>query len=188
MHHYTLVPVTSLNIAALTARIERDFAPHDRPPKEALIHDFNAGLYTAYELMEGDVSCAYAFCAQNEKSVLISFLAVEPKLRSNGCGTILLQLLAAEFASFDSLFVEVSPPKAAKDEKAKHTRERRIRFYRRAGFDVCRHTSVQLFDVPYLIMRYPISRTPVDVKSCLGGIYAKLLRDSYHTRLTFISA
>lgn len=79
---------------------------------------------------EDDILCGFAYFIENEETVFILFLAVNPELRSKGIGSKIISWIK-ESCPNKTIFLDVEKP----DEKAQNNAQRlkRIEFYKRNG-------------------------------------------------------
>ena len=81
--------------------------------------------------LDGTCFCGFSYTVTTEKYLYISFLAVDPALRSRGYGAQMLTLLRQQ-APGRALLAEVERPEPESPNYAQ--RVRRVEFYRRNGF------------------------------------------------------
>lgn len=79
---------------------------------------------------DGDF-CGFTLTVCSGKYLYISFIAVDPALRSKGCGAKILASLQAQHP-YQALLVEVEAPEEGAENALQ--RQRRIEFYLRNGF------------------------------------------------------
>lgn len=170
-----LIPVEKSAYRALYAAMKRDFPPDELPPCFAVRRNLRKGVYTALFLEEDGQEIGYIVMTAPDDSTnaLISFLAVSPERRSKGYGGELLRLLRLRFAG-RVLALEAEAPAAAASEEERLLRERRIRFYKRAGFRAAPTARANIFGVPMEIM--------VSTQEDVGSV-RELMRGLYQTAL-----
>lgn len=80
---------------------------------------------------EGETFCGFTLTVNSEKYLYISFIAVNPALRSQGIGGKILRQLQERYPG-KSMLVEVETPSEGAENELQ--REKRMRFYMRNGF------------------------------------------------------
>ena len=159
----------------LYAHMKLDFPGNELPPYTVVMRSLHKKIYGAVFLEENGEALGYAVVTAPDgiPFALISYLAISPERRGQGYGGELLGLLGRRFAGH-ALVVEVESPAAAKSEGDRALRERRIRFYQRAGFRAVPTERAVIFGVAMEIM----VNTPEDV-----GSVRKLMRGLYRPSL-----
>lgn len=142
-------------------RLAADFTRSERRPLSSLRRSWERGEYEAFGLFEGGVCLGYAFFLRLGRSCLLDYFAVSSRRRGEGLGSLFLQRLTGALAGVDCVLAEVEDPDRAKTAADRDTRERRLRFYRRAGF---RETALRsrLFGVDYRLLEAPTGQTHTD--------------------------
>ena len=117
-------------------RITKDFPRNERPGRGTFRKRLYAGKWECVGLFEGETLMAYAVLSVNLPSgySFLLYLAVDAAGRGKGTGTQMLEKLKERYGDTKGLIIEVEDPAAAKTEDDRDIRERRIRFYERAGY------------------------------------------------------
>lgn len=117
-------------------RITKDFPRNERPGRGTFRKRLYAGKWECVGLFEGETLMAYAVLSVNLPSgySFLLYLAVDAAGRGKGTGTQMLEKLKERYGDTKGLIIEVEDPAAAKTEDDREIRERRIRFYERAGY------------------------------------------------------
>jgi len=134
--------------------MKRDFPKNELPPAFAVQGNLKSGVYQGMFFQDDagqDVGYAVVTAPDGSGYALVNFFAIFPDVRSLGYGGQALTSLSERYAP-RVLVLEVDSPDAAKDERDRHVCERRIRFYRRAGFSVAPTKRAKIFGVNMLIM------------------------------------
>jgi GNAT superfamily N-acetyltransferase len=153
-------------------RMERDFPPNERPPRQGVWLNMKRGVYLASYLMEDDEAAGYAVISPGSEPEfsLLSYFAIEPGKRGEGLGSRFLELLIEKRKGCDILIEVEDPGKAVGEERRK--RESRIRFYANAGFRMAPVAKCSVFGVDMLIMHYG-ERAIESVRQVMHGIYIR---------------
>lgn len=151
--------------------MKRDFPRNERPPYFAVRGSLTRGVYGAVYLLDQDKVIGYAVVTApgDSQFALINFLAILPDRRSNGYGSRLIALLAERYQD-RTLVLEVESPDAAKDGQERLQRQRRVRFYERAGFFVVPTERCKIFGVDMWIMMNK-SAGGVSVRGIMRAMY-----------------
>ena len=88
--------------------------------------------------------------------VLVSLFAVLKESRGTGTGSAFLAGMAHLFQERKCLVVEVEKAEEAQTEGERVIRERRIRFYQRAGFRIVPGITYSIWGVPMHLMLKPL--------------------------------
>lgn len=117
-------------------RITKDFPRIERPSRGVFRNRIRRGLWECVGLYEGEQLLAYAVMSVNLPSgyAFLMFLAVDAAGRGKGTGSRMLAALKERYQDGKGLIIEVEDPAIAKTQQEKEIRERRIRFYERAGY------------------------------------------------------
>ena len=110
------------------------FPPDELKPLRTIQRHMEEGSYSAWGLFQGEVLLGYALLWQmlGSGAFLLDYLGVPQAQRGQGWGSQLIAQLLQQLQGA-SILVEVEAPDA--QIPAKRTlQQRRIRFYRRAGF------------------------------------------------------
>lgn len=151
-----MVPLDPAEFKRIYKRIKKDFAEGEYPPYFILRGQILNGIQQCYLYIEDGVEKAYAVCAANHLNgyVLISLLSVYPQYRGGGVGTAFLEKIKQSYDKKKGLLVEVEKPDCAKNEAEKTVRQKRIRFYQKAGFQVVPNLDYAIWGVPMHLMVY----------------------------------
>lgn len=154
-----LKPMDEAQIIALyESALRRDFPPSELKSLSSILNMLRKGTYDVLGAFQGDRLIAYAllYRPKEGRSVLLDYLAVEPDVRNQGIGSMLLFQLREYYCEMaDVLMIECERPKAAPDEDEAR---KRIRFYTKAGAKLT-NVRIWLFDVEYSILVLPCGAT-----------------------------
>lgn len=159
--------------------MKKDFPPDELRPLEEFLERLDRGIYECLGLFDGegkptsDTLRAYGFFVKNEeeKTVLLDFLAVCPKFRDQGLGGRFLKASREYFCSYQGILIECESEMTAENEAELSVRSRRIGFYKKNG---CVHTRTRakLFGVDFDILYLPIQdEEKQEVKQQLCHMY-----------------
>ena len=168
------------NFEALYRRMETDFPPDEMASKARLAKLLDNGEYQAIELLDSDGPCAYTVYNDKTDDVFVAYLATYADRRGKGVGSELLsQLKEKFFEGHASIILEVEHPDFAGDAQQKKLRERRIDFYKRAGFVLVDDVFYSLYGVKMLMMILPLQDSFEAVRARITQripeIYSRLL-------------
>ncbi len=172
-------------------RMERDFADGEYPPYDKLYIQLEKGIQKGLLLMEGEREKAYSICAESETNgyMLISFLAVFEEFRGRGLGTALLVELKKLYADSQGIIVEVEKPEEADSSEEKKVREKRIEFYRKAGFYMIPNVEYSIWDIPMHLMALPCKSADRAINENIGNIiydiYLRLMGKRFIHKMKF---
>ncbi len=138
---------------ALYAHMRRDFPAGELPPLPAVRKNVARGVYEALWIVEDETLVGYAVLTAPPGLgyALLHFFAVLPAFRGGGFGSRALECIL-ERLNGRVLVLEVEAPDAAKNEKQRILRERRVKFYERAGLRLIPTQRARIFGVDMLIM------------------------------------
>ena len=158
------------------SRLKRDFARNELKPLAAIRRLWDRDAYDCYGLFRGAELLGYAFFVRIGRNYLFDYLAIEAGHRDEGLGSVFLRQLAACLTEADCVVGEVEDPDKAEDEAERALRERRLRFYLRAGY---RRTDLtaRVFGADYRILEVPTARdhTPDELRAVYTALYRAIL-------------
>ena len=128
------------------------FPPSELKPLRTIQRHMRAGRYPVWGLYQGEELTAYALLWQtwDGGAVLLDYLGVPRDCRGQGWGSRMLAQLRRIYGERAAILAEVEAPEAAEPgERA--LQERRLDFYRRAGFRYAGFDS-RLFGVHYRLL------------------------------------
>lgn len=158
--------------------MKQDFAPDELKPFGMIQEAWARGEYECLGFYDGAMLSGYAYLVRLGREYLLDYFAVQADLRGSGYGSRILQMLRMEYAEASSILIESENPDYAVDASEFTERQRRLRFYHRAG---CLDTgvTVRLFGVEYKVLELPVS----------GAHSPDAIRESYmRLYLSFLSA
>lgn len=129
-----LRPLTEPRLRRLyREHVAEDFPPAERRPLSAILRLRRRGDYDTWGVFDGDALAAYAFLWRGADCALLDYLAVCRDARGQGYGTRALELVKGQYSPMP-LLAEVEAPEAGAAPEENALRQRRLLFYRRAGF------------------------------------------------------
>ena len=134
-------------------RVAKDFPPAERRPLSAILRLRRRGDYDTWGVFDGDALLAYAFLWRGAGCALLDYLAVCREARGQGHGTRALELVKGQYGPVP-LLAEVEAPEESAPPAENALRQRRLAFYRRAGFAPLGYQAV-LFGVRYAMLAWP---------------------------------
>lgn len=170
-------------------RIVRDFSRGEYAPYRALLSQLQSGAINGYILLRGETESGYAICAEGKsgQSVLLSLFAVFEDRRGEGIGTAFLKKLEERYAEKGGIIVEVEIPELADSEEEGRIREKRIEFYKKAGFSLVGGITYTIWDIPMHLMVLPIKETKEkldsQIEQSLYDIYLGLMGTRYINKM-----
>ncbi len=171
-------------------RITQDFAEGEYPPFVNLKRHFENNIQKGWILVVDGRDTAYSICAEGADGyVLISFFAVYKEYRKNGLGTLFLDKLKEIYSEAQGIIVEVEKVEEALHQEEVTIRERRLEFYRRAGFILVPGIEYVIWDVPMHLMVCPskkdVESTIKNIGEIIYQIYLSLLGKNFINKLEF---
>ncbi|HEX2926272.1 MAG TPA: GNAT family N-acetyltransferase [Ruminiclostridium sp.] len=162
-------------------RITQDFAEGEYPPYDKLYTQLENNTQKGWVLVQEGRDCAYAICAGgvDNNFVLISFFAVYEECRGNGIGTVFLEKLKELYSNTNGIIVEVEKAEEALHEEDIFVREKRMDFYKKAGFSMVPGIEYSIWNVPMHLMILPCKTPQNAIYENIGTI----IYDIYYTLL-----
>ncbi|MCM1266594.1 MAG: hypothetical protein NC302_01705 [Bacteroidales bacterium] len=173
--------------------MKKDFPPAELKPLSHILksreagYGFTLGLYgeaglTGYAVF---ILCEEAGCA------LLDYFAILSDRRGEGLGHLAFPLFDAYFASglpdIEGLYIESERIAAAKNEKQRLTRERRIAFYESCGCALTPFRSV-LFGVDYSVLYRPFGGHGKTASlEALDTLYRKMFKPQHYAHFVSLS-
>lgn len=165
--------------ALYTAHIETNFPSSERPSRNALRYHMQHDLQEVFILTNGEEDVGYCVCAKAQNIVLVSLLAIYDGHREKGYGSVLLACLQEHYADLRGILLEIEDPNDAETPEDVDIRNRRMAFYKRAGYHLLDDIEHLCFDVPLLPMALPLG----DSLTALHAAAVDDLTAIYHTIL-----
>ncbi len=171
-------------------RITQDFPAGEYPPFVNLKRHFENNIQKGWILVVDGRDTAYSICAESADGyVLISFFAVYKDYRQKGLGTLFLEKLKEIYSNAQGIIVEVEKVDEALLQEEVTIRERRLEFYRRAGFILVPGIDYVIWDVPMHLMVCPckndVDTTMKNIGDIMYQIYLSLLGKNFIHKLEF---
>jgi len=132
--------------------IKKDFPKNERPPSFVIKNNLKNNIQEGFIYVKDDTELGYATIYLSEESILISLFGVFEGSRGKGIGTNFIKEICDHYDTKKSIFVEVEKPELAKSEEGKKVSERRISFYKKAGFSLYKDIDYTIFGVPMYLM------------------------------------
>lgn len=191
---YTIRKIKLDEFKNIYNRIEDDFVEGEYAPYEILRQQLQKGSQKGFILLQGQREVAYSFCVEagTNDYVLLSLLAVYQEFRGCGIGSAFLEELKRFYSKKSGIIVEVEKPEDALTEQEKIIREKRIRFYQKAGFYLVPNVDYSIWDVSMHLMVLPQLVTQQKVNEQIGHIiyqiYYELLGKQFIDKLKIITS
>lgn len=134
-------------------RLLKDFPACEVKPWTKIEQFVKEGLYEMFGMWEGDILLAYGFVAADvhKKHMLMDYFAVNEDYRGKGHGQYFLAHLWEIYPKAQGMVFEVEDVEEAENEQEKILRERRIRFYEKAGLQIY-PVHAKVYDACYQLM------------------------------------
>jgi GNAT superfamily N-acetyltransferase len=170
-------PLEPDEFKSIYVRIKRDFAFGEYAPYRVLKRQLADGRQQGWLFFAGGRAAAYAICAGDTASgvVLISYFAVFDEMRGRGMGTAFLEDIKKAYTDARGIVAEVEKPENAKTAGEKALRERRMAFYRRAGFEPLFGIDYSIWNVPMHLMVFPPGADPEEIGRAVHAVYLSLM-------------
>ena len=153
MTDWTLRSLDRDGMAALYRREFRStFPPSERKSLGTILRQMEEGSYPAWGLYQGEELAAYAllWLSPDRAVALLDYLGVPEARRGHGNGSRMLEALRRHYGADTAILAEVEAP-VSRDPGERALQERRLDFYRRAGFREAGFDSY-LFGVHYRML------------------------------------
>lgn len=170
-------------------RIVTDFPEGEYAPLEVLKAQFEVCAQQGWVLEVENEIIAYSICAAGSetKYVLLSLLAVDNKVRNQGIGSLFLDILKEIYSDKGGILVEVEDPQDAEIAAEIASRNKRIEFYNRSGYQLIPDVDYSIWDVKMKLMALPIQtefkKISDDVIEVMNAIYLKLMGEKFIHKL-----
>ncbi|SCI16906.1 Uncharacterised protein [uncultured Flavonifractor sp.] len=131
-----LIELTAEQLSALyESELKAAFPPQELKPLKAMLNLMAEKKYQALGLYDGDELVGYAllWLEPGIPFALLDYLGTIEGRRSQGLGTIILDLLAGYYKDYRGIFGEAEAPEGGSPE-GEELRRRRLGFYLRNGF------------------------------------------------------
>lgn len=136
----------------LSSYINQEFKIFERIPFFVMRRSMKKDILHAVYLTDGEKEYGYAVYQEipHYDSIHVLYLAILPKYRSLGLGSVLLAQLDA--LSSQGMILEVEDPRAATSKKELSICKRRIKFYEQNGLYLNKNVRVKDFNYSLLLM------------------------------------
>lgn len=168
--------------------MKTDFPSDELKPLSHITRSMDAGYGFSLGIYEGENLAGYAvfILCEETRCALLDYFAVLKERRGGGLGHRAFPLLEAYFMEnlpeIDGIYIESERVSAAKDEKQRLTRQRRIAFYLSCGCRMTRFRSV-LFGVDYSVLYRAIGERGQEVSlDALDTLYKKMFKPEHYAR------
>lgn len=163
--------------------IEKDFPRGEYPPYAILQRQINDGRQQGFILHNQSQDLAYAICSAGHDYVLISLLAVLPQWRRQGIGSDLMKRIKDYHSDRSGLIAELERPELARHAEEQQTRQSRLGFYNKAGFQLIAGIDYTIWGVPMHLMACPLqvklNIISAHIESIMYEIYLNLSGPQY---------
>ena len=165
------------------------FPPAERKPLGAMLRLLDQGVYRPLALARGEDVLAYALLWRDGTSgyYLLDYLGVRPTWRGQGVGSALLSRLLAQFRQTPGLLAEVEAPGSSLPPEENALRQRRLDFYRRAGFDLLPYEA-DIFRVRYVMLTSGDPRDSAGAMAAHIRLYRTQFAPPVYRRMVYIPA
>lgn len=149
--------------------LQSDFPQNELRPLRNILSLRRRGIYGCFGLFEGKKLLAYGFLLRQGEARLLDYLGAVEK--GKGFGSELLRQLPE---GGKPLFAEVEDPALAESGEEKDQREKRVAFYRRAGFSDT-GVSAETFGVVYRLLLRGETRPAADTEAQYLRFYREMM-------------
>jgi len=160
--------------------IRKDFPKRERPPCFVIKNNMKKNAQEGFIYVEEDIELGYAINSISTYAILISLFAVFEGNRKKGIGTKFLQEIIKNYDNKKAVIVEVEKPEDAKSDEQRILREKRISFYERVGFKICKDIEYNIFGIPMYLMVYSKDElTKEEIIKYMKEVYGFTLRKEF---------
>lgn len=193
---YTVKEMTGDEVAEIyNTYMKQDFPSDELKPLSHIIRSMEAGYGFSLGLYgeEGLAGYAVFIICEETKCALLDYFAILKERRGGGLGHAAFSLFVPYFQEnmpeIEGLYIESERVSAAKDEKQRLTRERRISYYLSCGCEMTPLRSV-LFGVDYSVLYKPLGPGKQGSKAsreALAGLYRKMFKPGHYTKFVSLT-
>lgn len=173
--------------------MKQDFPPSELKPLNHIIKSAKEGYGFSVGIYEEEALTGYAvfILCEETKCALLDYFAVLKDKRGGGIGHQAVTLFETYFREnlpqIEGLYIESERVSAAKDEKQRSVRERRIAFYRSCGCDMTKLRSV-LFDVDYSVLYKSFGNAGNGAsREALDALYRKMFKQEHYAKFVSLT-
>ncbi len=183
MNDRSLRPMYINDLKTYYRFIEKDFSRGEYPPYAILQRQISDGRQQGFILHNWGQDLAYAICSAGHDYVLISLMAVLPQWRGQGIGSDLLKRIKDQHSDRSGLIAELERPELALQAEEQQTRQSRLGFYYKAGFQLIAGIDYTIWGVPLHLMACPLGVNmnviSAHIESIMYEIYLNLSGPQY---------
>lgn len=171
--------------------IKKDFVPGEYAPYGVLLHQLQRGIQEGLIFTKGEHDTAYSICTGGHANgyVLISLFAVYEEYRNQGIGSAFIKELSRVYSDKKGIIVEVEKPEESSNKEERIIREKRIKFYEKAGFYLIPDIDYSIWGVPMHLMVKLHSAEIKEINEGIGRImyetYLELMGKQYIDKMKF---
>ncbi len=163
--------------------IQQDFPVGEYPPYDILYGHLRKGRQNGMVLCTGGHDLAYSICGASTDYVLLSLLAVLPEFRGQGVGTVFLEALKDKYIHKQAIIGEVERPELASTSEEGARRQKRIRFYEKAGYYLVPGIEYSIWDIPMHLLALPLNAVQKtineNIQTIMYQVYVQLMGAGY---------
>ncbi|MEA4924252.1 MAG: GNAT family N-acetyltransferase [Syntrophomonadaceae bacterium] len=163
--------------------IQQDFPVGEYPPCDILYGHLREGRQDGMVFCSGGQDLAYSICGASTDYVLLSLLAVLPGFRGQGAGTAFLETLRDKYSHKQAIIGEVERPELASTSEEAKRRQKRIRFYEKAGYYLVPGIEYSIWDIPMHLLALPLSAAQdtinENIPTIMYQVYVQLMGTGY---------
>lgn len=192
---YTIKALNGDEVAGIYSRyMKKDFPMSELKPLSHIIKSMEAGYGFCLGIYgeEGLVGYAVFILCEETRCALLDYFAILKERRGEGLGHQAFSLFETYFQECqpqtEGFYIESERISAAKDEKQRGVRERRIAFYRSCGCEMTALRSV-LFGVDYSVLYKPLGKGggAEASKEALYALYRKMFKPEHFARFVSLT-
>lgn len=173
--------------------MKRDFPASELKPLSHILKSMEKGYGFSLGIYEKERLTGYAvfILCEETKCALLDYFAILKDRRGEGHGHRAFSLFETYFQEnmpeIEGLYIESERISAAKDEKQRLTRERRIAFYRSCGCEMTALRSV-LFGVDYSVLYKSFGTEGKGAAlDALDALYRKMFKPGHYARFVSLT-
>lgn len=156
-----------------------DFCEEELKPWSVMERLEQDGYFLCYGVYEKEKMVAYAIFIKLENYLLLDYFAVCPECRGGGIGSKILQLFQENIKGFKGIIAEVEDPHYGINEADTVIREKRYRFYIRAGLKTTPYYTI-LFGTRLVILVQELTKIEeTEIAEELKKIYQIMYGEHY---------
>lgn len=188
MPQYTIKKLENTEITSIyDTYMKLDFPADELKPLSHILKSVEEGYGFSLGLYEEEGLAGYAvfILCEETKCALLDYFAILSDRRGEGLGHRAFLLFNTYFKEnlplVEGLYIESERIAAAKNEKQRLTRERRIAFYQSCGCEMTKLCAV-LFGVDYSVLYKRMNPVGMASRDALDTLYRRMFKPEHYER------